>query len=353
MLPVAPLSTQRSFRFARSWRFVLWGLTVAWMASMCLSSAEAFAQSEADRATARALAEEGFRALKEKNYEVAEDRFRRADALVHAPTLVLDRGRALMGLKRYVEAQEQFELVLREGVADNAPRVWKNTLKDARTLLDEVKPKIAWLTISVPDIDNPQLQVDGQPIPPAALGVRRATNPGTRTIEVQAEGYAPRQVTVELPEGGEQAVEVALDPLPEDERPTPAVVAAAPSGPASPMQDKKPGQDRTLTYVALGVGGVGIVVGSVTGILALNKRSDLTAAGCADGRCPAYLQPEIDSYHTFSWVSGISFGVGLAGAATGLVLLLTEGGGGSAAESTPARLQLYAGPGEAGVRGAF
>jgi len=43
--------------------------------------------SAADRATARSLADEGYTALQDKHYAEAADRFSRADALVHAPTL--------------------------------------------------------------------------------------------------------------------------------------------------------------------------------------------------------------------------------------------------------------------------
>lgn len=107
------------------------------------------AQTAADRATARALAEEGYGALTRQQFDVAADRFRRADGLVHAPTFVVEEGRALIGLKHYVQAEERFELVLREGVADSAPLPWKTALADAAKLLDEVKPKLAWLTISV------------------------------------------------------------------------------------------------------------------------------------------------------------------------------------------------------------
>src|SRR6478735_1111788 len=87
-----------------------------------LFSASAWAEpNEADRATARALA------LKE--YANAIDRFARADALVHAPTLVVDWARALQGAGRLVEAHEKYELVLREGVDTNtAPKSWLRAL---------------------------------------------------------------------------------------------------------------------------------------------------------------------------------------------------------------------------------
>ena len=321
-------------------------LALALALCVCLSSATSIAQSDADRATARALAAEGFEALQSGDYGVAEDRFRRADALVHAPTLVVDRGRALLGMKRYVEAQEQFELVLREGVDKASPQSWKKSLEEARALLDEVEPKIAWLTISVPGVSNAEITVDGQPVPRAALGVRRATDPGTRTIEVKAQGYAPRELTVELSEGSEESLQVELDPLPEQKK----AVRPPPSRPVEPEPDKR--TPRILMYAAFGVGGAGIAVGSVTGILALQKYSDLSKT-CTGDRCPPSQQSKIDSYHRVSWTSGVGFGVGLAGAAAGLTLLLTQRGAGSEERVAQPKLQLYAGPGVAGLRGSF
>jgi hypothetical protein len=308
-------------------------------------SAASLGQSDADRATARALAAEGFKALQTGNYETAEDRFRRADALVHAPTLVLDRGRALMGMGRYVEAQEQFELVLREGVPPKAPRSWKAAVQEAATLLEEVEPKVAWLTIAVPDVAEPEIRVDGQPIPPAALGVRRATNPGTRTIDVGAAGYAPRRLTIELTEGGEESLEVALEPLPKD--------APAPRPPRSKPSPEADAPPRDLApYVAFGVGGLGIIVGSVTGALTIKKHSELSDA-CPGGVCPEEERETLDSYHRLGWVSGVGFAVGAAGAATGVVLLVRQKRESSTETAARSRLELFAGPGRAGLRGTF
>src|SRR5260221_5493617 len=103
--------------------------------------------NEADRATARALALEGHAALEKKDYATAADRFGRADALVHAPTLVVDWARALQGLGRFVAAHEKYELVLREGVNSSAPKSWLRALDDAKKELDALKPRLAWVTV--------------------------------------------------------------------------------------------------------------------------------------------------------------------------------------------------------------
>ncbi|HEY8945131.1 MAG TPA: hypothetical protein VIM73_12760, partial [Polyangiaceae bacterium] len=61
------------------------------LALVLLQSGVALAEPSAeDRATARALAGEGYQALQQKDYSTAADRFSRADALVHAPTLMID-----------------------------------------------------------------------------------------------------------------------------------------------------------------------------------------------------------------------------------------------------------------------
>ncbi len=77
--------------------------------------------TDADRATARALAREGFEAQKHQQYALAAERFERADALVHAPTLLLGLARAQAGLDRLVEANETYRRILREPTGPGAP----------------------------------------------------------------------------------------------------------------------------------------------------------------------------------------------------------------------------------------
>jgi len=305
----------------------------------------ALAQSDSNRATARALAEEGYNALKLRKYDIAEDRFRRADALVHAPTLVVDQGRALIGLGRYLDAQEKFELVLREGVADNAPVVWKNAVADASKLLGEVRPKVAWLTIVVPHVQHPRVLIGGRPIAEAAIGVKFALNPGTQTVEAAADGYNPKSESITLGEGSEQTLEITLSPA---ANVTPAV-HMPPVAPAE--RHKAPGSGkRTVAYVAFGTSAAGLVVGSIAGALALQKRSNLNST-CVNGQCPKSAEPTLNSYHSLGIISGIGFGVGLVGAATGFVLY--GSGGRTNNRKASGALQLEVGPSALSLQGAF
>jgi hypothetical protein len=288
------------------------GLSVA-----LLSASVALAEpSPADRATARSLAGEGYQALQDKDYATAVDRFSRADALVHAPTLMIDWARSLSGLGKLVEAQERYEQILREGVDAKAPKSWQKALADANIELAELKPRLAWVTITVSGANDPHVTIDGAAVPPAAVGVRRAVNPGPRLVRVLANGYLPQKKTLDLSEGGEEAVSFSLEPDPDEQ------AAAAAKDAVQPVAAPPPARhDPTLMYVAFGVSGAGLVLGSVTGVLALGKHSDLANVCKSDSSaCMSDQKSTLSSYHTLGTLSGVGFALGVAGAGAGLTL---------------------------------
>ncbi|HEY3495240.1 MAG TPA: PEGA domain-containing protein [Polyangiaceae bacterium] len=300
--------------------------------------------SEADRTTARALAAEGYEALERHDYKVAEDRFRRADALVHAPTIVVDRARALVGLGRLVEAFEAYQLVLREGVPANAPASWKQAAVEAGKEVGAVERRLAWLILRVEGPSDPRVTIDGVALPNASLGARRAIDPGRHTIRVTADGYVSSGRAVTLSEAQEQEISIKLEAPPEvqlEETPVPKQEAA----PAEGKRSQAP------MWLAFGVGAAGIAVGTVTGIIALNKNSDL-AGKCPDRECSEEYDAEVSSYYAFGTTSGIAFGVGVAGVATGIVLLVT---GNKSEKPKPAAAEVVprVGWGSVGLEGRF
>lgn len=326
-------------------------LVLATLLTLVVWAGPAEAQSAADRATARALAREGFEALKGGDFETAEDRFRRADALVHAPTLVVDHARSLVGLGRLVEAQERYALVIREGVAPNASGPWKRAYSDAQTEIEEIKGRLAWLTVKVTGPDEPTVAIDGKPIPPAAIGVRRATDPGDRTIVAGGAGYLEKEENLTLDEGEVQVLEIALEPDPnaateEAEDPAPATTTYEATA------DSANSDKRLIAYAALGVGAVGIIGGSVTGLLALRKRSQLNKE-CVNAECPPSSEDKIDTYRNLGTISGIAYGVGLAGAAAGVTLLLLSEQDGSSGVDTGTAVAPYFAGNSIGVYGRF
>jgi len=325
-------------------------ISTSWVASAEPTASE--------RATARSLAQEGYAALTAKDYAVAEDRFRRADELVHAPTLVMDRARALVGLGRFGDAYAAYQAVIAEEVPAKAPAVWKKARKAAEQEIEAIKPRVAWLTIRVTGPSEPHVELDGQPLPASSLGQRLPANPGERVISSSAEGFISKQVKRTLSEGGEATAELELLPEPKPE-PVVVVTPPPPPDPVDQESERTGKRNRTLSYVAFGVAGAGLAVGATTGILWLKARSDinsdcgsLTCVASTDSEASRY-EDQQQRYNTYGTLSAIGFGVGIAGAATGVALILLEPKTNNDEKPKVARVAPYFTGTSLGLHGAF
>lgn len=332
---------------------------------MTLLTEPAFGQSDADRATARSLGVDGQHSLENKDYKAAEDRFRRAESLVHAPTLMLGLARALAGLGRYVEAQETYNRIIREGVTPGAPEPFKRALNDAKREVDGVGAKIGGVTISVhasdgAEVPNPKVLLDGSPVSGASLGVRRSIDPGSHVLQVSSDGFQPAERTFEVTAGGSIDQPITLEADRSAGSPPgaePTALSATPTAPAPEQTSPASGGARSaLPWIAFGVGAVGLGVGGVTGLLAMSQHSHLTSV-CNGTTCPATEQNDVDNYHTMALVSTIGFIAGGAAVATGAILLLirpkAENSSSALPHGAPLRVVPLVGFGTIGAVGEF
>jgi hypothetical protein len=111
--------------------------------------------------------------------------------------------------------------------------------------------------------------------------------------------------------------------------------ASAPLGPRVPPPEAAPARSRTPAIIALSVGGAGIVAGAVAGGLALAQASDIKGR-CGPTECLASDQGNRDAAMIKGWISTVGFGVGIAGVAAGVVLIVTSGGGSKKVSATSA-----------------
>lgn len=323
------------------------GMALALAAALGLSPAVARADDAADRATARALASEGHQALLKKDFATALDRFRRANQLVSAPTLTVGAARSLAGLGRLVEAEEAYQRVLREGVAPDAPLAWKRALEHAREELAELQPRLAWITITVSGPESAEVYLDDKILPPATIGVRRASDPGKRTVRATAEGFVPAEQTVILGEGDHKSLELTLQPDPNAaaaEAPPQVEVAAPPL-----TAEERP---KTAAYVALGVGGVAVIGGIVTGLMTMSTKDDLEER-CMGVDCGPGDRDTLDRYRTLGTISAVGFGVGAVGLGAGIALLLTNPSMEQPRDQGKPKVQPYIGWASIGAVGQF
>lgn len=311
--------------------------------------------SDADRATARALANEGQEAIEKRDFTTAADRFTRADALIHAPTLLLGLAHAQVGLGKLVAAQETYNRILREGVPPKSPPAFAVAVKDAGRELDALVPRIPTVTIQVSGASNAVVTLDGATVPGAALGVKRPTDPGKHVLRATAPGFAPSEIGLTLREGKSESITLELKPAGSS---SPALVpptagtppaATPPTAPPPPTSKAGMSTQKILGLGALGLGGAGLILGGVTGGLALGKHGEL-ADQCSGGVCPASAQSTLDGYHLMGTLSTVGFIVGGVGVAGGAVLFFTAPSAKAAKEAT---LVPVLGAGYLGAKGTF
>jgi hypothetical protein len=337
---------QRSFLVLGSLAFLAWS-----------PSASAQAQAE-NVAAARTLGVSGIELADQGKCKEAIEKLERAEALYHAPTILGRLGECQVEVGQVVLGTENLNRVAREQLPANAPPAFVSAQERAKKVLERALPQIAYLTVRVEPqgVAGVQVTVGGTPVPLPLLGAERPTDPGAHEVVATAAGYNPAKTSVTLTAGAHQEVSLVLTADLAAKAPPPvaaapvAVVTPPPPGSAPMTGPSK--KSNVPAYVAFGVGGVGLITGAVTGIMALSKEGSLE---CPNNHCPPSEHDELDSAETLATVSTISFGVGLAGAAVGVVLLMT-GGGSEASPSAkvgPVRAQPWFGARSLGVQGSF
>jgi hypothetical protein len=290
--------------------------------------------------------------------------------------------RAEEKLGRVVKARENYLRIVKEQIPATAPPAFRDAQAQAEQELKAIEPRLASLQISVEGGDAAKdlvVLVNGQAVPAALVGVSRPVDPGEYQVEAVGTGFrAPAQV-VALGEGQRKAIvlAVAVDASavpPGGAAAAPASEAATAPPPAATSDTSSGTYDsaaggggglRIASYVALGVGVVGVGLGTYFLIDSSGKRSDADdlEAECIEeggGVCsPDDPQvPQIsdldDQANGSRTLALVSYGVGGAALATGVILYFMSADEG--AEPAPAaglRVRPWVGLGSAGVYGRF
>ena len=286
--------------------------------ALLLCAASARAEDDAEtRTAARDLATQGAQAFEAGQYDQASDFFRRAHELVPAPSIALLQARSLAKLGQLLKAIDVYEQTAHYKLADDAPEAYAQAVEAAHNEVEEVRkrlPRLRLTLVGVASNEAAQVTIDEKPTPAALLGVARPIDPGAHRFAVHVAGHV--RATRELSAVEGQNYEVELNAQPAKPKETPAVAARPQKNDstATALQTR-----RTLGYVSLGVGVVGLGLGTYTGLVALHKKSDLDSV-CHPG-CPASSASDVDSFRSNRTVSWLSYGVGIAAAATGVVLI--------------------------------
>lgn len=329
--------------------------------SMCVAL-PSNAQSDEDKAAARALATQGAEALQANKYAEALDLVTRAEALVHAPPHLLLIGRAQVGLGRLVAAKETFLKATREQLDPKAPPAFKKAQGDAKEEMDAIEPRIGSLRINLKgsgaaNAGKITVKLDETQVSSALIGVYRPVDPGKHIVGAFVPGRSPVTQEITLGDGEKKEVELTIDTpvsLVDEEK------KFDPPPPPPPPPPSKTSPLRIVGIAGMGLGVAGLVTGGV--FLGLSS-STQTEANDAFTKCKA--QPggctdaerknvgELDQNAATKGTIGVAALIGggvLAGA--GVVLFIL---GGKQAAPKPAAgfIMPYATPNGAGVFGKF
>jgi len=333
-------------------------------AVLVASTVHAQAPSPEDMAAARSLGVTGVQLADGGDCAAAIPKLDASEKLFHAPTVLERLGECEIKVGHLVAGTEHLNRVVREPLPPNAPPAFAAARQRAQATLGPALPRIGKLRIHVDGAppEKVTVTVDGEAVPSVLFDSDRPTDPGSHEVKAVAAGYQTAISTVSLQDGSAASVALKLDPDPNAvAAPAPPTVAApvAPgsavpasaSAPAGPPPAASSGGGKGLAIGSLVVGGVGVVIGSVFGVLALGSKSSLDSACHTKTTCPSSSQSTINALGTNATISTVGFGIGIVGVALGGILLATSHGSEGGAASVG--VTPWIGLGSAGLAGRF
>lgn len=348
-------------RLPRAWAFL------ALMAVLVAASpGPAWAQSDADRATARQLTAEAERKLTARDYEGAYNLLAKAYALVPSPMIKIGMGRAKVSMNQLIEAQQHFVDASKGTPKPNEPSSWAAARDTARQEAEAITPRLASFEFVIEGPPGPgalRVVIDGHDeVAKIALenSIPRAVNPGAHGVRAEADGFRPFETRASVAEGEKKKVSIRLEaaaPTPPPAPLTPLEGASA-DGPGAPLAgtpaDAGAGRPRwnALTIGGVAAAGVFGTVGIVTGAMSWSSVSSIKGR-CPNDNCPPAEGDKLDSAKTLGTVSTVAFVGALAGGAVALYGWLSANPGGKNDAKTQGKISLLVGPGSLGVGGRF
>lgn len=292
------------------------------MVALLCTSSGLLAQSAKDQAGAQALFDEGVRLMSEGKSSEACPKLEASLAKFDGIGIRGKLAECYEKVSRTASAWAMWrEVAVLTKKANDAKR-----LKIAEERVKALAPRVPYLSIEVPDaqrVDGLTVSRNGESVEPGAFGVKVAVDPGSQHIEVTAPGKKAWKTDVSVAEGESRAVAVpALESEPESPaEPEPAPAAAPPARPASSASSPL----RTVGFVALGVGVVGVLAGGYFGLSAKSNWNGAFDDGNCDvatNKCNAKGQAQTDDARSQATLANVFIGGGAVLAATGAALLI-------------------------------
>jgi hypothetical protein len=220
----------------------------------------------------------------------------------------------------------------------------------AKARMAAIEPRIPTLRIQVDKRAPPTttVRLGEQELAAYSLDTDMRLDPGKYAITASAAGHTTKRYEVVLAESQKDTLTVA--PLPA----TSGVISAAPatSGAATAPSPAPPSSPlRTASFVTLGLAGIAVITGAMTGGVAIAKRQELgeKCPGNGPRECDPTLRPLQADGAVLGDISTAMFVIAGTAAAGGTVMLLAA----SRSSRPKPAVGLSVGPGALLIRGRF
>jgi hypothetical protein len=337
-----------------------------WKASLALIVvsqtivATAYAGDASTVSTTRELAKQGLAAYDAGHFEEAAQKLTKAYAVIHLPTLAVASARALAKTGKLLAASELYLEATRIPRDKSWAVAQDEAQRDAYKEQSELLTRIAHVTVIISGADpsGTSLKIDGTTIPQALADAEQMVDPGERQIEARFGNKVMRR-SIQLKEGEHVRITLAFDSLGNANALSPATDQPQTAN-QSPLTTSSRGEpaasrgsvQRAVGWITVGVGGAGLVLGSVTGMLALSKRSSLQdSTDCSPvdrNSCTVSRASDVDTYNGMRTISSVGFIAGGVLTAAGVTLLLT-----APKRDMKPTAQLWLTPSSVGIYGGF
>ncbi|MGK4005423.1 hypothetical protein WMF31_22535 [Sorangium sp. So ce1036] len=307
-------------------------VAAAALGAALLAPRPAGAQTEAELEAARALFREGIALSAANNCAAALAKFQAVARVRRTPQVLFNIAECEARLGRLVSALGHFRLAAAAAAGDPG----------AQDVTANVGARIEDLELRIPRLAirrgqgalTATILLDGAELGAAEMSADIPVDPGAHVITARIGDREAVRETVTLGERDARTVEVVIAEPPPDPRtaaspgdprtaaPPPALSADAPTPAAGPS--------RVPGLVALGAGLASGVVGGVFLGLRGGTLSELDALCGGDTSCPPSARPIADRGRLYTGIAEATIGLGVAGVAVGVALLVTNGGAAAA-----------------------
>jgi len=266
---------------------------------LCARPTVTWAQNAEDRESARQLLDRGDQQEEKGDLEGALASYRAAHELMHVPTTGVEVARISAKLGKLVEARDVALEVIRMPTMARESKPFKVARAAAQSLARQLATQIPSLRLELePEAaaNQTSLEIDQRSVPLAALSLGYALNPGAHHVQITAAGYLMAVHDITLRPSETQTLRIELVPAP---KPKGTVRMGLPAEASQPPRTTPPPvapAEHSSTWpqwVGFSLGGAGLVVGTVAGVLSLNRTHEAKAY-CTGNRCTPEAQHDRD-----------------------------------------------------------